>query len=115
MRWGSAGATTSKRVARGPLLREPQIERQRRKEGGPPGVCERRMRLHNSADGSRADAVCATHRLIDLYLDPPGDELRAMPEQRRLAERVPGTRHAEGAQAELDRHRARHQRTVSQS
>jgi hypothetical protein len=73
------------------------------------------MRLRKAADATRADELYATHRLVDLYLGPLGDESRAMSELRRLVERFPGTRDAEGAQAELNRRRAQKNTTDSQS
>jgi hypothetical protein len=73
------------------------------------------MRLRKAADATRADELYATHRLVDLYLGPLGDESRAMSELRRLVERFPGTRDAEGAQAELNRRRALKNTTDSQS
>lgn len=86
---------------------------QLRPEGDPDRARELLMRLRKAVDASRADELYATHRLIDLYLGPLGDEARAMSELRRLVERFPGTRDAEGAQAELDRRRALRKSTES--
>lgn len=77
-----------------------------RTDGIPERARELLMRLRKVADATRADELYATHRLIDLYLGPLNDELRAMSELRRLTERFPGTPDADGAQAELDRRRA---------
>lgn len=87
------------------LLRA-EAEVQLRPEGDPQRARELLMRLRKAPDASRADELYATHRLIDLYLGPLGEEARAMSELRRLVERFPGTRDAEGALAELDRRRA---------
>ncbi|WP_337172529.1 hypothetical protein [Gemmatimonas aurantiaca] len=64
------------------------------------------QRLRQAGDATRRDELYATHRLIDLYLGPLGDEGRGMVELRRLADRFPGTPDAEGALAELQRRRA---------
>lgn len=87
------------------LLRA-EADVQLRPEGDPERARELLMRLRKAADAARADELYATHRLVDLYLGPLGDEARAMAELRRLVERFPGTRDAEGAQAEIDRRRA---------
>ncbi len=87
------------------LLRA-EADVQLRPEGDPERARELLMRLRKATDASRADELYATHRLVDLYLGPLADEARAMSELRRLTERFPGTRDAEGAQAELDRRRA---------
>lgn len=52
---------------------------------------------------SREDELYATQRLADLYLGPLGDDGRALVELRRIAERFPGTREAEGARSALRR------------
>lgn len=52
---------------------------------------------------SREDELYATQRLADLYLGPLGDDGRALVELRRIAERFPGTREAEGARLALRR------------
>jgi thioredoxin-like negative regulator of GroEL len=96
------------------LLRA-EADVQLRAEGNPERARELLMRLRKAADASRADELYATHRLIDLYLGPLNDEARAMSELRRLTERFPGTRDAEGAQAELDRRRALRKNTDSSS
>ena len=96
------------------LLRA-EADVQLRAEGNPERARELLMRLRKAADASRADELYATHRLIDLYLGPLNDEARAMSELRRLAERFPGTRDAEGALAELDRRRALRKNTDSSS
>jgi len=87
------------------LLRA-EADVQLRPEGDPERARELLMRLRKAGDASRADELYATHRLVDLYLGPLGDEPRAMSELRRLVERFPGTRDADGAQAELERRRA---------
>lgn len=87
------------------LLRA-EADVQLRPDGDPERARELLMRLRKATDASRADELYATHRLVDLYLGPLADEARAMSELRRLTERFPGTRDAEGAQAELDRRRA---------
>jgi tetratricopeptide (TPR) repeat protein len=90
---------------RASLLRA-EAEVQLRQDGNPERARELLMRLRRSSDASRADELYATHRLVDLYLGPLQDDARAMAELRRLAERFPGTRDAEGALAELQRRRA---------
>jgi hypothetical protein len=90
---------------RASLLRA-EAEVQLRPDGNPERARELLMRLRRSSDASRADELYATHRLVDLYLGPLQDDARAMAELRRLAERFPGTRDAEGALAELQRRRA---------
>ncbi len=52
---------------------------------------------------TRADELYATQRLADLYLGALGDDGRALVELRRLVERFPATREAEGARAALAR------------
>ena len=52
---------------------------------------------------TREDELYATQRLADLYLGPLGDDGRALVELRRIVERSPGTREAEGARAALRR------------
>lgn len=52
---------------------------------------------------ARDAELYATQRLADLYLGALGDDGRAMVELRRLAERFPGTREAEGALVALRR------------
>jgi hypothetical protein len=96
------------------LLRA-EADVQLRPDGDAERARELLMRLRKAADATRADELYATHRLIDLYLGPIGDEARAVSELRRLVERFPGTRDAEGAQSELDRRRALKNTTDSQS
>lgn len=55
------------------------------------------------AGHSRESELYATQRLADLYLGSLGDDGRALVELRRLAERFPGTREAEGARVALRR------------
>lgn len=55
------------------------------------------------AGNSRESELYATQRLADLYLGSLGDDGRALVELRRLAERFPGTREAEGARVALRR------------
>jgi tetratricopeptide (TPR) repeat protein len=90
---------------RASLLRA-EADIQLRQDGNPERARELLMRLRRSSDATRADELYATHRLVDLYLGPLQDDARAMAELRRLAERFPGTRDAEGALAELQRRRA---------
>ena len=52
---------------------------------------------------SRESELYATQRLADLYLGALGDDGRALVELRRLAERFPGTREADGARVALRR------------
>jgi len=68
----------------------------------------RRARNLESAD---ADVIrYATHKLVDLYLGPLGDEGRAMGELRRLIDGFPDTREADLARDALARlKRARHE------
>jgi hypothetical protein len=56
-----------------------------------------------SRSGLRQDELYATQRLADLYLGPLGDDGRALVELRRLVERFPGSREAEGARLALAR------------
>jgi hypothetical protein len=94
---------------------------QLRAEGSPERARELLMRLRRAADATRADELYATHRLVDLYLGPLADEGRAVAELRRMADRFPGTRDADGALAELERrktlridsHRQSHDRNPS--
>lgn len=86
------------------LLRA-EADVQLRQDGNAERARELLMRLRKAADATRADELYATHRLIDLYLGPLSDEARGMGELRRLADRFPGTRDAEGAQAEWQRRR----------
>lgn len=55
---------------------------------------------------TREDELYATQRLADLYLGPLGDDGRALVELRRIVERFPGTREAEGARTALRRLKA---------
>lgn len=96
------------------LLRA-EAEVQLRADGNAERARELLMRLRKAADATRADELYATHRLVDLYLGPLADEARAMSELRRIAERFPGTRDAEGALAELERRRALRQEQHRQS
>ena len=96
------------------LLRA-EADVQLRPDGDAERARELLMRLRKAADATRADELYATHRLVDLYLGPIGNEARAVSELRRLVERFPGTRDAEGAQSELDRRRALKNTTDSQS
>lgn len=91
-----------------------EAEVQLRADGNPERARELLMRLRKAPDVTRADELYATHRLVDLYLGPLGDEARAMAELRRIAERFPGTRDAEGALAEIERRRALRQESLRQ-
>lgn len=62
------------------------------------------------AGQSRESELYATQRLADLYLGSLGDDGRALVELRRLAERFPGTREAEGARVALRRLKAARER-----
>ena len=84
-----------------------EAEVQLRPEGNAERARELLMRLRKAPDATRADELYATHRLVDLYLGPLANEARAVAELRRIAERFPGTRDADGARAELERRRAR--------
>jgi hypothetical protein len=55
------------------------------------------------ATPSREDELYATQRLADLHLGSLGDDGRALVELRRLVERFPGTREADGALVALRR------------
>lgn len=88
------------------VLLRAEADVQLRSDGNAERARELLMRLRKAADASRTDELYATHRLIDLYLGPLNDEARAMSELRRLAERFPGTRDADGALTELERRRA---------
>ena len=52
---------------------------------------------------SESDELYCTQRLVDLYLGPMGDGGRAMVELRRVIERFPGTREADGARLAIAR------------
>lgn len=52
---------------------------------------------------NRAGELYATQRLIDLYLGPLRNDVRALVELRRLSDRFPGTREAEAARELLDK------------
>lgn len=95
------------------LLRA-EAEMQLRADGCPERARELLMRLRKASDATCADELYATHRLVDLYLGSLADEARAMSELRRLAERFPGTRDADGALAELERRRALRQESLRQ-
>jgi hypothetical protein len=58
------------------------------------------------AGDNRTRELYATQRLIDLYLGPLGDDVRALVELRRLVERFPGTREAAAARNVLARMKA---------
>jgi tetratricopeptide repeat protein len=58
------------------------------------------------AGDNRARELYATQRLIDLYLGPLGDDVRALVELRRLVERFPGTPEAAAARNVLMRMKA---------
>jgi hypothetical protein len=75
------------------------------RDGRPERARELLIRLRQSDGVSPADELFATQRLIDLYFGALQDEPRALSEMRRLVERFPGTRDAEGARAELERRR----------
>ena len=55
---------------------------------------------------NRSRELYATQRLIDLYLGPLGDDVRALVELRRLVERFPGTKEAAAARNVLLRMKA---------
>jgi len=58
------------------------------------------------AGDNRNRELYATQRLIDLYLGPLGDDVRALVELRRLVERFPGTKEAAAARNVLARMKA---------
>lgn len=58
------------------------------------------------AGDNRTRELYATQRLIDLYLGPLGDDVRALVELRRLVERFPGTKEAAAARNVLLRMKA---------
>ena len=58
------------------------------------------------AGDNRSRELYATQRLIDLYLGPLGDDVRALVELRRLVERFPGTKEAAAARNVLARMKA---------
>lgn len=58
---------------------------------------------------ARDAELYATQRLADLYLGSLGDDGRALVELRRLVERFPGTREAEGARTALRRLKDAHE------
>lgn len=55
---------------------------------------------------NRSRELYATQRLIDLYLGPLGDDVRALVELRRLVERFPGTKEGAAARNVLMRMKA---------
>jgi hypothetical protein len=71
--------------------------------GDPARARDLLVRLRQAKTCTSADELYATQRLIDLYFGVLHDEGRALVEMRRLADRFPGTRDAEGARAELER------------
>ena len=77
---------------------------------GPAGNAERAkelfQRMRRAPDCTRPDELYATHRLVDLYFGPLGEPDRALTELRRIVERFPETRDAEGAAQAIERHRA---------
>lgn len=75
------------------------------RDGRPERARELLIRLRQLPGVTRGDELFATQRLIDLYFGPLRDGARALSEMRRLVERFPGTRDAEGARAELARRR----------
>ena len=67
-----------------------------------------RFRLARDAPGITPEQHrYASQKVIDLYLGPLADEGRAMAELRRLIDRHPGTREAEGARAAIQRIKGR--------
>jgi hypothetical protein len=64
--------------------------------GGDPRRAESILRGMRAAEPARHEYF-ATQRLIDLYLGPLAEPQRALTELRRLADRFPGTREADGA------------------
>jgi hypothetical protein len=86
---------------------------------GPRGDAERAkglfQRMRRAVDATRHDELYATQRLIDLYYGPLNAPDRAAVELRRIIERFPGTRDAEGAALALDRHRATRQLATEES
>lgn len=73
--------------------------------GNPKKAKELFQRMRKAVDATRDDELYATHRLVDLYFGPLGDTDRALVELRRIVQRFPGTRDAEGAAMALERHR----------
>ncbi len=71
--------------------------------GNPARAAELLAELRRATQGARDAELYATQRLADLYLGALGDDGRAMVELRRLIERFPGTREAEGALQALRR------------
>jgi hypothetical protein len=74
--------------------------------GDPARARDLLVRLRQAAECTAADELYATQRLIDLNFGVLRDEGRALVEMRRLVDRFPGTRDAEGARAELERRKA---------
>lgn len=68
-----------------------------------PARAAERFQALRTQSTAREDELYATQRLADLYLGALGDEGRALVELRRLAERFPGTREADGARSALAR------------
>jgi hypothetical protein len=73
------------------------------------------QRMRRAVDVTRHDELYATQRLVDLYYGPLNAPDRAAAELRRIIERFPGTRDAEGAALALDRHRALRQQATEES
>lgn len=74
--------------------------------GNPDKAKELFQRMRRAPDCTRSDELYATHRLVDLYFGPLGEPDRAITELRRIVERFPETRDAEGAALAIERHRA---------
>jgi hypothetical protein len=74
------------------------------RELGEPGMALDRFRHASEVPGITPEQHrYASQKVIDLYLGPLVNEGRAMAEMRRLIDRHPGTREAEGARAALQR------------
>jgi hypothetical protein len=71
--------------------------------GDPRRAAQLLSELRGLRQASRAQALYATQRLIDLYAGSLGEPGRALVELRRLIEQHPGTREADGARQALAR------------
>jgi len=74
--------------------------------GDAPRAASLFMEIRRMPTATAADELYATQRLVDLFLGALGDPGRAMVELRRLVERFPGTREADGARTAIARLKA---------
>ena len=87
-----------------PLLRSGELFLRELHE--PATALDRFRRAREAAGITPEQHLYVSQKMIDLYLGPLGDEGRALVELRRLIDRHPGTREADGARAALQRLKA---------